>query len=307
MALRVKYALPVHRFLYGCAGFIVNFVVPIYIYTATNNLTLALAFFLAKYCASAVVAPAIRSWTRCKPLLLMLMHTLLFFAASLTLVFISFSYPTVLLIALLFALSEIFYNTSLNIIFAVTVPNSLATVIQMPFASGLLLAGIAELGIKLPIVPAFVVAAACLFLSLLPLIFIKNDIAILNTKVLSEEIKKPYRDVKRDFFHLSLGLFSGVAFEILPFYLVVNQGLFTLALPMLVIFRALQLIFIKVGDIFHKKGWYNIAMAVCPPTLAALLILTAIFKEQKAAYYLYAAVVAVFPLNFIPNSPLITL
>ncbi len=258
---------------------------------------------MAKYffCVFAVLA-ANKILTR-RPVLSVALHIISFFLCNVFLLFLNLNLAAVIFLALMHAVSEIFYIVAQNVIFAVRAESGTAAVIQAPFTAGVLLAGIVKHGFSLDFRFSFwliLIALAFHIVSLLPLLF-DRQIPLLNAQSLQNEIKRPYKNPKRDMFHISLGLFNGVVFEVIPLYLVFSQNALETSLIIFASIEISRLFFTKAGEHLYKKGHYNFAMALSTSLFFILLALAAVFDGTGPAPIFCAVAAAAAPLNFVPK------
>ncbi len=303
MAFIKKNSLSLHRFFYGWATVIINLAAPVYLYSQTENIYFAIVFLLAKYFFQALVVLAAKNILTKNPLFSIVMHTALLFLCNSLLLFLHFGWASVLFLAFAYAAAEVFYIVALNVIFAVRVQNSLAAVIQTPFTLGVLLLGLIKYGV-LPSLSFSVWTVLIIFLlhlvSIAPLI-LDGQIPMLNAKTIEQTIHKPYKNIKRDIFHSSVGLLNGVVLEMIPLYLIFSQNSVRVSLLIFAAAETARLLCSKIGELFYKKGLYNLAMALSCSLFFIFLILAAFLKNSTAVYFFCMCAAVAIPLNFVPK------
>lgn len=298
-----KNSLSVHRFFYGWTSVITNLAAPVFIYSQTKNIFLAVLFLLAKYIFEVFAVLASRKILTKNPVLSIALHVAFLCLCNIMLLFTDFQAASVIVLALAFGVAEVFYIVALNVIFAVRVHNSLATVIQAPFTLGVLLLGTIRYGFSLTFDFTFwIILVALVFhiLSLIPLM-LDRQISLLNAAAIEQTAKKPYKDIRRDLFHSSLGLFDGIVFEIIPLYLVFSQNTIQMSILIFAAIEFIRLLFTKAGELLYKKGLYNLAMVLSCGLFFIFLMLAAFLKDAKAVYIFCIGAAAVAPLHFVPE------
>lgn len=298
-----KNSLSLHRFFYGCATVIINLAAPVYIYSQTKNIYFSIIFLLAKYFFQTLVVLAAKNILTKNPLFSIALHTAFLFLCNSLLLFLQVGWASVIFLAFAYGAAEVFYIVALNVIFAVRIQNSLASVIQTPFTLGVLLLGVA----KYTALPSFSFTGwAVLFIFLLHLVSIvplmlDSRIPMLNAKAIEQTIIKPYKNVKRDIFHSSVGLLNGIVLEMIPLYLIFSQNSVKVSLLVFAAAEIARLLCSKIGELFYKNGLYNLAMALSCSLFCIFLTLAAFFKGSTAAYIFCVCAAVAIPLNFVPK------
>ena len=297
-----KNSLYIHRLFCGFTGAVVDILVPVYVYASSGSVLYALVFLLAKYFFTAFTLFLTKNFIDKNPVRFVAIHIVLLLFANLSLLFLEINLSGIFLSAVLFGSSEIFYTAALNVIFAVRIKNNLASVLQIPFSEGLLAAGLILRGFLLSPDFAFLAVAAVFVLqvfSFLPLALDKQ-IKTLNRLYLAHESPLPYKNSKRDLFHVFLGITNAAALELLPLYLVFTQSGFELTLSFFALAEAARLLLTAAGKELYLKGFYNFAVL-----LSALLFSASFLSVWLAsggvAYAFAVAAAASLPLGFVPK------